>query len=262
MLNLSVASIKDYWPLTESSRNHLLFSLLQGHSPRLPIQCPLRFPLHLGPQLKMHSKFQVCSVPFCFSFTHAFISFLGIQSIATSGGGTIKNYSSRFTLSGMIGVFTPAIQTALTTVSGTAGPERDTGGLAAATASIAGDLWAIPYDQQIGNTKYAPMQPIPPTKITATNTKPIWPTSGVTIATTFLPIPTIATTLTQAQTHVVPSHPNTVRNPISTTYLKSRLIRMPGCSSIPTGGCNAKVSQQMERLVDDMEVIRDALKVL
>jgi hypothetical protein len=117
----------------------------------------------------------------------------------------------------MTGVFTLAVQTALTTVSGTAGPARDTSNLIAAPApvasSVAGDQWAIPYDQQLGNTKYAPMQPVPPTKITATNTNPLWPTSGVTIATTFLPLPSIATTLTQVQTHLVPSHPNTVRIP-------------------------------------------------
>jgi len=122
----------------------------------------------------------------------------------------------------MTGAFIPDVQAALTTVSGTAGPARDTSGLTAAAApvavpdaaaSAAGDQWAIPYDQQIGNTKYAPMQPVPPTKITATNTNPVWPTSGVTIATTFLPVPNIATTLTQVQTHVVTSHPNTVRIP-------------------------------------------------
>jgi len=115
----------------------------------------------------------------------------------------------------MTGAFAPIIQQALTTVSGTAGPATGSSGLAAAAipapgAGASGDQWAIPYNQQIGNTKYAPMQPVPPTKITATNTSPLWPTSGVTIATTFLPVATIVTTLTQAQTHVVPSHPNTI----------------------------------------------------
>lgn len=118
----------------------------------------------------------------------------------------------------MTGTFPDAIKTDLATVSGTAGPQTDKTNLVAAqapapdaAAGAGGGQWAIPYDQQVGNTKYAPMQPIPPKEITATNTKPLWPTSGVTIATTFLPTPNIATTLTQSNTFVVTMHPNTVR---------------------------------------------------
>jgi hypothetical protein len=54
------------------------------------------------------------------------------------------------------------------------------------------------------------MQPVPPTAITATNTSPLWPTSSVVFASTFLPIPSIVTTLTQANTFSVSSHANTV----------------------------------------------------
>jgi hypothetical protein len=59
------------------------------------------------------------------------------------------------------------------------------------------------------------MQPVPLTAITATNTSPLWPTSSVVLASTFLPIPSIVTTLTQANTFSVSSHANTVRPTIS-----------------------------------------------
>lgn len=140
--------------------------------------------------------------------------FLGVESTAKTGG-TVVNYSSRFTLSGMTGKFDPAVTTALAAVSGTAGPATKTSGLVGAVvpgaaAPAAGDQWAIPYPEQVGNTKYAPMQPIPGKTITATNTKPLWPTSAIQYATTFLPVPTIVTTLTQAQTHPPSPHTNTV----------------------------------------------------
>jgi hypothetical protein len=64
---------------------------------------------------------------------------------------------------------------------------------------------------QAGNVRFAPMQPFPPTKITATNTAPLNPTSSVVIATTFLKPPTIQTTITQTPTWVVTSKENQVR---------------------------------------------------
>lgn len=130
-----------------------------------------------------------------------------------AAGGTVTNYSDRFSLSGMTGTFSADVVTALAKVSGTDGPpsvnaiaaQAPAGG--AATAS--GDF-AIPYNEQEGTIRYAPMQPVPPTKITATNTDPLWPTSAVQFASTFLPNPTVVTTLTQAQTFSVASHPNSV----------------------------------------------------
>jgi hypothetical protein len=127
-------------------------------------------------------------------------------------GGSVINYSSRFTLTGMQGTFAPDINNALKTVTGTAGPPTvlQAAARAAARAAAAGDNYGIPYNQQTGLTKYAPMQPLPPHTITAQNTSPLWPTSSVVIATTPLPIPTVQTTVTQAGTWVFTSHPNTV----------------------------------------------------
>jgi hypothetical protein len=132
-------------------------------------------------------------------------------SVATAGG-TVTNYSNRFTLTGMTGTFSQTVTDGLTSVTGTAGPDtvNDVTGAAAGTASVAEGVWGTPYNLQTGLTKYAPMQPVPPTAITATNTSPLWPTSSVVLASTYLPIPSVLTTLTQPQTFSVASHANTV----------------------------------------------------
>jgi hypothetical protein len=130
-------------------------------------------------------------------------------SVATAGG-TVWNYSTRFTLTGMTGVFSPAVQTAVAGVSGTTGPNTVNRVAANAGLAPAGE-WGTPYNLQTGLTKYAPMQPVPPTKITATNTSPLWPTSSVSLASTFLPIPSVLATIVQGNTFKVSSHANTVR---------------------------------------------------
>jgi len=132
-------------------------------------------------------------------------------SVATAGG-TITNYSNRFTLTGMAGTFSQAVKDGLLTVSGTTGPAavNNVAAAAAGTANVEAGVWGTPYNLQTGPTRYAPMQPIPPTAITATNTSPLWPTSSVVLASTYLPIPSVLTTQTQIQTFSVSSHANTV----------------------------------------------------
>lgn len=133
-----------------------------------------------------------------------------------AAGGTVTNYSNRFTLTKMTGVFSPAVTTALQGVSGTSGPPTVNAIAAAApvagTGTAAAGAYAVPYNEQTGTVKYAPMQPVPPTKITATNTSPLHPTSAVDLASTPLPIASIVTTVTQAQTFSVSSHANTVNS--------------------------------------------------
>jgi hypothetical protein len=141
-------------------------------------------------------------------------SFLGMISTATAGG-TVTNFSNRFTLTGMTGTFSAAVTASLAAVSGTSGPATvnnvlAAGAAAGGTGTAAEGAWGTPYNEQEGLTRYAPMQPVPPTAITATNTSPLWPTSSVVFASTFLPIPSIVTTLTQANTFSVSSHANTV----------------------------------------------------
>lgn len=142
-------------------------------------------------------------------------------------GGTVINYSSRFTITGMTGTTTATIQKAVTALGGsTAGPptvnDVAAGGNNAAPAPAPADtpsagagVWGIPYGQQTGLTKYAPMQGVPPTKITEKSPTPKYPTSAFTIATAFLPKASIVTTLTELLTFSVNSHANTVSSSVS-----------------------------------------------
>jgi len=135
------------------------------------------------------------------------------MSVAKAGG-TITNYSDRFTLSGMTGTFPAAVITANAAVTGTAGPPKVNQVAVAPAAGAGGAIdagaWGTPYNLQSGAIRYAPMQPIPPTKITKVDVNPLWPTSSVPLATTFLPVAAIPTTQTQPQTFSAASHANTV----------------------------------------------------
>lgn len=117
----------------------------------------------------------------------------------------------------MAGTFPAAIESDLASISGTSGPspvnvqvdERQDQRQEEQQGAGAGP-YAIPYLQQTGLTRYAPMQKIPGTKITATNTAPLYAHSSVVLASTYLPRPTVVTTFTESQTFVAASHPNTV----------------------------------------------------
>jgi hypothetical protein len=139
-----------------------------------------------------------------------------MQAVAKTGGQYIT-YSDRFSYSGMTGAFPadPKIQAGLEAIDGTKGPDTvdntvKTGGNTAAPAGD--DAYEVEYTMQTGLTRYAPMQPIPLTSITAGKPKkPLFPTSSVQIAKTRLPIPKVQTTVTQSQTYSVQSRENTVR---------------------------------------------------
>lgn len=155
-------------------------------------------------------------------------------SVATAGG-TVTNYSNRFTLTGMTGTFSQAVKDGLLTISGTAGPGtvNNVAAAGAGTAAVEGGVWGTPYNLQTGPTKYAPMQPVPPKKITATNTSPLWPTSSVVLASTYLPIPSVVTTLTQPQTFTVAGHANTVSLVVAIVILILTLDRLPQRPNLP-----------------------------
>jgi hypothetical protein len=137
-----------------------------------------------------------------------------------TAGGTLQVFSSHFSLTGMTGAFPAPVSAAALAVGGVTTPPAAINKIA--TAPIAAPpapgapgaedpaMFTVPYNLQEGTVRYAPMQPIPPTAITATATAPLYPTSAVQFAQTFLPIPTIATTYTQPATFSVASHPNTV----------------------------------------------------
>jgi len=95
-------------------------------------------------------------------------------------------------------------------VTGTNGPADEIPSDSDATGP-ADDAFDVEYTMQTGPTRYAPMQPVPGTKITAKTVSPQYPTSSVPIATSRLAIPSIQTTVTQKQTHTVSSIENPVR---------------------------------------------------
>lgn len=137
---------------------------------------------------------------------------LGIVSTPKTGAGTVTNYSPRFSLTAMTGVFAPVLAPIATTAappSVNAIVAVPAAGAAAAQIPDNPAMYSVPFMSQTGIWRYAPMQPVPPTKIVATNTKPLFPTSPFNIATTFLPTPSVRQTTTQVQTFVVTSHANT-----------------------------------------------------
>ena len=118
----------------------------------------------------------------------------------------------------MTGTFPAAVQAAITALGGSTNAPATVnqvtnnaaaGAGAGAAAPVAGEF-TVPYQLQTGLTKYAPMQPVPPTKIVAKNPTPLHPTSAYTVATTWMAKATIATTITASQTFSVSSIENTV----------------------------------------------------
>lgn len=132
-----------------------------------------------------------------------------------SEGGTVVNYSRRFTLTGMTGTFPQSVLDGLETVEGDEGPARENtiaGQNNPNAKAGAGDKgpYNVAYTLQSGPTRYAPMQKQAPTKITAKQPTPLYPTSKVPIAKTWLPRPSAVTTLTQSATYSVTSRENDV----------------------------------------------------
>jgi len=143
-----------------------------------------------------------------------FRSYFRVISVATQGG-TITTYSDRFTITGMTGATDPAIKAAVT-AAGTAVPAPVDATANNAAAGAAGDPNAnsgVPYAEQTGAIRYAPMQGVPPTKITKKDTKPLYPTSSYKVAVSFLPTPSQTKTVTASQTFSADSMENTVSWP-------------------------------------------------
>ncbi|EPS38348.1 hypothetical protein H072_8054 [Dactylellina haptotyla CBS 200.50] len=118
----------------------------------------------------------------------------------TTTTGTVINYSDRFTMSGMTGVFTAAM-TAANAIGDTDRPEAVHPVEAQAAPDPNGGQYAVPYNEQTGPVKYAPMQPRPGTQITAKNTKRLHPTSAYTVFTAKGGPPKVQTTMTQPITY-------------------------------------------------------------
>ncbi|KAL4889110.1 Ser-Thr-rich glycosyl-phosphatidyl-inositol-anchored membrane family-domain-containing protein [Aspergillus ambiguus] len=103
------------------------------------------------------------------------------------------NYSQHFTISGMTGSFAPIPGYYNQSVTGdrTELRKRQEEG-----------AYTIPYELQVGPTRYAPMAKMPGTAIPANSSPtPLHPTSAYDIATTFLPMPTIQATMSASPTY-------------------------------------------------------------
>ncbi|QIX01210.1 hypothetical protein AMS68_006727 [Peltaster fructicola] len=142
------------------------------------------------------------------SITNGF--YLRVTS-SINGGGTVINYSNRFSLSGLTGTAFTQFASAAANAAAAAPAPVVAGQQAAAGATTAQQaaMFTQAYNQQTGLTKYAPMQSIPPTQITKKQASPQNPTSAFVVATTFLAPPTILTTITNPQTFSVSSMENT-----------------------------------------------------
>lgn len=133
-------------------------------------------------------------------------------------GGTDIVYSARFGLTGMTGVFTAAQQQGVTAAGSDtnfvipAAHNLVTAGAAAGTTAAAAvtGMFDVPYNEQTGFIKYAPMQPIPGTKITKKSASMMNPSSAFTIFKTYAPPASITYTLTESQTMSVSSRENPV----------------------------------------------------
>jgi hypothetical protein len=143
--------------------------------------------------------------------------FLQMVSAATAGGD-VTNYSDRFTISGMDGVFSEAVTAGLQTVSGTAGPPTENNVQAVqqpaagadGTAAIAAGGYTVAYTLQTGPVRYAPMPPLAVTKISAKGQSRQWPTSAYTVYPAPAGSPNAITTNTMPQTFSSSSIENTV----------------------------------------------------
>lgn len=139
-----------------------------------------------------------------------------LKMIAAATSGSAIYYSDRFSLSSMTGTFPPVVITGLGTVSGTSGPANQdqtaqvaAGGDAAGAGAAAG-AFGVAYSMQSGPTRYAPMPPIPSTKITVKAASMQYPKSSWTAWTTNSGPPNAQITVTQPQTFSVASMPATI----------------------------------------------------
>jgi len=132
-----------------------------------------------------------------------------------------------------------------TSNSGLTDPATPADGAAAGTYS---NSYVVPYTMQTGPIRYAPMQPQPGTQITAQSASMAYPTSSVSVATTYLPPATQwQTTITQSQTFSVASIENTVS---SLTVCFSALQKlMNGVQGAPVPGPSPS-SDPMKRWLD------------
>ncbi|KAF3937760.1 hypothetical protein ABW19_dt0204234 [Dactylella cylindrospora] len=120
----------------------------------------------------------------------------------TATGGIVRNYSDRFEMQGMAAEFSPDVA-AQNLLGDTDRPPAEHPQEAVVIPDGAQGEFAVPYTEQTGPVRYAPMQPRPGSVITAKNMKRLHPTSAYTIFTTKGPAPRAQTTITQDRTYAL-----------------------------------------------------------
>ncbi|CEP20710.1 KRE9 [Cyberlindnera jadinii] len=100
-----------------------------------------------------------------------------IQIYATTDNGYTIHYTYRFTLTGMTGSTEPSGDD---TNPPTAQTSLAADGATAVTGTALSASFSLPYSEQTGPTRYAPMQTQPGTTVTATTWSRRFPTSSVT----------------------------------------------------------------------------------
>lgn len=138
------------------------------------------------------------------------------KMVSNGPEAAVINFSHRFSLSGMTGSFSEPIAQAIASITNLDGPgaletRQDEGDGEGLQKRQNVGAYTIPYPLQADMlTKYAPMAKKPGTAITAQSATRRFPTSAYTIATTYLPVPTVVTTLSASETYSVVSIENTV----------------------------------------------------
>lgn len=112
------------------------------------------------------------------------------------------HYTNRFELKGMKG--STKSLTVANTFTGDSPPDQTSGTI----ANINSKSFSIPYTEQTGKTRYAPMQMQPPTKVTAKSWTRKFPTSAVTYYSTRAPTPSIKSTITPGWSYTYKSVAN------------------------------------------------------
>lgn len=179
-----------------------------------------------------------------------------LKMISAATGGTVENFSPRFTLSGLDGVFPSAVTAGLVDVSGTSGPATvnnvanpQQAAPGAGTAEVAGGQYSVAYTAQTGLSRYAPMPPIPGTQITAKNASPQFPTSAFTPYPSAAGSPNAVTTMTASETQ----HASSIENPVRGEAIEP-LMLIPSndrtgirCRE-PHRYCDVQIFEQVEGL--------------
>lgn len=151
------------------------------------------------------------------------VIFSFLKMISAAAGGTVVNYSDRFTLTGMTGTFQPNVAAGIKSTTGTGGPATENNVKDSAKNGDGAGGQGTPYSLQTGLTKYAPMQRKPGTKITLKTASMQYPTSAFVLAKSPLPVPSQVTTITASVTYSVAS----IENPVCPQSPTRRLASLP-----------------------------------